>query len=250
MKIIELIKADIIKQRRSLLYVIVTVIPLGTTLAMFIDMYIRYHDYLYKLAQKRGINSWQMLLMENHGVLNWGMFLPVFVAVIAAVIHQTEFSQNSWKNLLSLPVYKSSVYFSKYITILFFSFIMIAMNSTGLIIVGKIIGFPEALDTALFIRYVLYQYAGILGVAAIHNWLSSYYKNLIMPVVVGFIGMIVSGIVLYQIPSLSKFFPYLYPFFSIGIKGYDPNTALYGGVISGSIALFMGIMEFGRRDII
>jgi hypothetical protein len=217
---------------------------------MFLDMYLRYHDYLQDIALKKGITSWYMLLVENHGVLNWGMFLSVFVALISAVVYQTEYQQNSWKSLLSLPVSKNSVYLSKWMAVILFSYILIALNCLGLFAVGKLIGFPEPFDLDLYSRYVLYQYAGILGVASIHNWLSSRFKNILMPIAVGVAGLVGSSIIMYQFPGLIQWFPYLYPFAAAGLKGLDPSVSLYGGTISGVIFLILGMAEFRRRDIL
>lgn len=249
MKLLNLIKTDLLKEKRSPLWLMIFIIPLGTSGAMFLDMYIRY-DYLYGKALEKGIDSWQMLIRENHGVLNWAGFLPLFVAIIAVIIHQTEFSQNSWKSLLSLPVKKSSVYISKFIIILFFSFIIITLNATGLIAVGKIVGFPEKLQLIFFIRYIIYEFIAILGVAAIHTWLSSYFKNIIIGVAVGFIGMIIGSNLPFSHPQIAKFFPYSFSVFAGGFAGFNMQVALIGGIVSGVVFMLIGILEFNKREII
>ena len=83
MKLLDLIKTDILKEKRSPLWIMILIIPLGTTAAMFLDMHVRY-DYLYKKSLEKGITMWQMLIRENHGVLNWAGFLPLFVAIHVA----------------------------------------------------------------------------------------------------------------------------------------------------------------------
>jgi hypothetical protein len=249
MKLLNLIKTDLIKEKRSPLWIVIFIIPLGTSAAMFFDMYVRY-DYLYKKSLEKGITSWEMIIRENHGILNWAGFLPLFVAIIAVIIHQTEFSQNSWKSLLSLPVIKSSVYISKFIIILFFSFIMITLNAVGLIVVGKLIGFPEQLQFILFIKYIVYEFIAILGVAAIHTWLSSYFKNAIIGVAVGFFGMIIAYGLPFEHPQIAKFFPYSFSFFAGGFTGFNMQVALIGGIISGIVFMLIGILEFRKREII
>lgn len=250
MELLKLVKSDFSKQKRGLLGLIILIIPLGTTAAMFLDMYIRYDDYLFNLAQKQGITSWEMLLMENHSTLQWGIFLPLFVAVISIVIYQVEFKEGGWKSLLSMPVGKFSVITGKFISIVCSSFIMISLNILGLIIVGKVIGFPEPLDLGLYSSYLIYQFAGILGVAAIHNWLSSIFKNLVIPVLIAFIALISSMIILYQFQELAKYFPYLYPYYAVGMNDLNPIISVHGGLISGGVILLMSIIEFSRRDIL
>ncbi|SFI69846.1 MULTISPECIES: ABC transporter permease [unclassified Bacillus (in: firmicutes)] len=249
MNIKKLVRTDVIKQKRGLLWLIIFIIPLGTTVAMFLDMYLRYEDFLYHSIKKQGVTSWEMLLIENHALLQWGKFLPIFVAVIGVVVYQIEFKQSSWTTLLSLPVTKSSVFISKFITIMIFSALLICLNTIGLIVVGIIIGFPEAVDIGLYSKYVINQCIAILGVAALHNWLSSYLRNMVIPVAIGFIGMILSSIIFSQIPAKAKFFPYLYPYLIAGQKEINPSIALYSGLASGVIILLLGIIEFQRRDI-
>lgn len=222
MRFLNLVTADFLKQKRGLIWLFLLVIPLGTTSAMFLDMYIRYDDYLYFRAQEKGVSSWEMLLAENHGVLNWGLFLPVFVAVISAIIHYTETKR--W--------------------------LLITLNSLGLFLVGKVIGFPEPFEADLYMEYVLYQFAGILGSAAIHNWVSTLLKNQINAILIGFLGMVISMILLFQAPDLKEFSPYLYPYFAYSLEGNELAAAIVGGVLSCAVFLLIGIFEFNRRDIL
>ncbi|MDE3837845.1 hypothetical protein C0966_00285 [Bacillus methanolicus] len=250
MRFLNLVTADFLKQKRGLIWLFLLVIPLGTTSAMFLDMYIRYDDYLYFRAQEKGVSSWEMLLAENHGVLNWGLFLPVFVAVISAIIHYTETKQGAWKSLLSLPVSRTSAFLSKFSVIVFFSWLLITLNSLGLFLVGKVIGFPEPFEADLYMEYVLYQFAGILGSAAIHNWVSTLLKNQINAILIGFLGMVISMILLFQAPDLKEFSPYLYPYFAYSLEGNELAAAIVGGVLSCAVFLLIGIFEFNRRDIL
>jgi Uncharacterized protein conserved in bacteria len=247
MKLLSLIKSDIHKQRRGLIWWMIFVIPLGTAAAMFLDMYLRYKDYLFGVAQKKGITSWQMLLDQNHNVLGWGAFLPLFVAIACAIIYNTEYSGKAMKMVMSFPVSKFSTYASKYVVTLLFSFAMIALNSIGLIVVGKVMGFPEPVDYGMFGRYVLYQYAAVLGSAALHNWLSSRIDNMVYTVLIGIFQMVLSSSLKYNI---SRFLPYTYPVYSMPLTGYFNVDCINFGIISGILLLILGFIEFRRRDII
>ncbi|MBS4538929.1 ABC transporter permease [Clostridium sp. D2Q-11] len=250
MKLPILIKTELSKQRRGFIWLMILGIPLGTTMAMFLDMYIRYHDYLYVKGQELGFTSWDILLRENHRVLGWGIFLPLFIAVIATIIHYTEFEEDNWKKLLTLPVRRWEVYISKLITIVIFSFIMIALNSLGLVLVGKVIGFPEAINYRLYGEYILYQYVAILGVVALHNFLSSHTKNVIIPVVIGFLGIIVAPGVLSKNPDLAKLIPYTYTYYINNLNVGNSSIALYGGIISMILISVVGILSFNKKDIL
>jgi hypothetical protein len=247
MRLLTLIRSEIQKQKKGLIWWMIFVIPLGTTAAMYLDMYLRYHDYLYNKALKEGLTSWQMLLDQNHNVLAWGAFLPLFIGIACAIIYNTEYSGKAMKMVMSFPIPKLHVYVSKFVVTLIFSFAMIALNSLGLIAVGKVIGFPEAVDLWMFGKYVLMQYAAVLGAAALHNWLSSYFDNLVYPVLAGVIQMVVSLSLKYDI---SRFLPYTYPVYSVPLtRDYNVDSINFG-IISGVLLLVLGFLEFRKRDII
>ena len=249
MKQLSLLKTELRKQKRGYIWLVVMGIPICITGAIFLDMHFRYDSYLYNIAQKNGMTSWEMLLIENQKALGWGIFLPLFIAVIATIIHYTEFEENSWKQLLTLPISRSGVYISKFITILFFSFIMIALKTIGLILVGKIIGFPEPINYQLYSSYILYQYVAILGVASIHNFLSIHSSSMIKPVVIGFLGIIATPAIITTNPSIGKLIPYAYTYNLDGIRESVPSIVIYGGIISMFIITILGIISFNKRDI-
>ncbi|RSK26783.1 hypothetical protein EJF36_07855 [Bacillus sp. HMF5848] len=249
MEIMSLIHTEWKKQKRSLLWAFILIIPMGTTGAMFLDMNMRYEDYLYPQAVDKGLNSWELLLLENHQILGWGLFVPIFVAIIAAFIHYTEFRDNSWKQYLSFSIYKSNVLLAKFIVTTIFSFLMITLNTAGLILVGKIIGFPEPIEITMFSSYVITQFVAILAVAALHNWISSYFKNIVIAGLIAFIGLIVSTMLMFQAPHFIFYFPYATALFADGLQGHNQIDAIVGGVVGCVVFSIIGIIEFTKRDI-
>ncbi|KKI91554.1 hypothetical protein WQ54_14270 [Bacillus sp. SA1-12] len=248
MKLLTLIKLEFYKQKKGWLWLFLLIIPAGTTLAMFLDFTIRY-DYLYQNALHEGYTSWDVLLIENHRVLGWGMFLPMFIGIIYALLYQVEEGQSNWKQYLSLPVRKESVYLSKFLAGFLFSFLLIMFNMLGLIFVGFVIGFPEAVEWGSYGRYAANQAVMILAVASLHNWLSSYFKNNIIPIVIGFAGVIVSSMVIFMLPKVSKFFPYALPFYTDGL--FENSSEL----IPSSLLLMLvfvigGLWHFNQKDVL
>jgi hypothetical protein len=196
MKLATLFWLELYKQKKGWIWLFLLIIPAGTTLAMFLDFSIRY-DYLLDTAQP-GYSSWDLLLLENHRILGWGMFLPMFIGIIYALLYQVEETQNSWKQILCLPVRRESVYFSKFLVGLSLSAVLILLNMLGLVLVGWIMGFPEKVEWSSYFSYVGKQILMILAISSIHNWLSSLFKNMIIPIVIGFAGVIVSSFVIFS----------------------------------------------------
>jgi hypothetical protein len=248
-KLPTLIKLEWYKQKKSWLWLFLFVIPVGTTLAMFLDFSIRY-DFLLQDGGERGYSSWDVLLLENHRILGWGMFLPMFIAIIYALLYQVEMSQQNWKHYLSLPVRKESVYLSKFLTGFMCSLLLILLNMLGLILVGLILEFPEAVDWNQYVRYVFNQAIMILAVASIQNWFSSFFTNHIIPVVIGFAGVILSSIILFQIPEELRFFPYLFPFYTDGLVNEVSSEVMSYSIIFMVVFLVFGGWQFKQKDVL
>lgn len=249
MRLITLIKLEWYKQKKSWLWLFLFIIPVGTTLAMFLDFSIRY-DFLLEDGAERGYSSWDVLLLENHRVLGWGMFLPMFISIIYALLYQVEMSQQNWKHYLSLPVRKEAVYLSKFLTGFMFSFLLILLNMLGLILVGLMMGFPEAVDWNSYLRYVFDQVIMILAVASIQNWLSSFFTNHIIPIVIGFAGVILSSIILFQFPQELRFFPYLFPFYTDGLLNDMSSEMMIYSLVFMFVFLAVGVWQFKQKDIL
>lgn len=250
MNLLTLLKAEFNKHKLGVVWLISIGIPVGTSGIMLLDMVLRYNNYLRDLSQKNGISSWEMLLNENHRVLGWGMFIPLFIALIATIIHYVELEGDNWKKLLVFPVFRGEVYLAKFITIGFFSFVMITLNTVGLIIVGKIIGFSEPINYNLYGGYILRQCGAILGVSALHNLFSITSKNAIKPVIIGFMGMLITPAIISKSELIGKFIPYAYTYNVDGLKNIDPLFGAFVGIIAMIIISIVGIFYFSKRDMV
>ena len=249
MKLITLIKLEWYKQKKSWLWLFLFMIPAGTTVAMFLDFSLRY-DYLLEKKSESRFSSWDVLFLENYRELGWGIFLPMFIGIIYALLYQVETSQQNWKHYLTLPVRKESVYLAKFLAGFMFSFLLILLNMFGLILVGLMIGFPEPMDWVSFTRYVCNQAILILAVAGLQNWLSSFFNNTIIPIVIGFVGMITSFMLLFKFPTQSKLFPYALTFFTDGPVSEVSLEVMIYSVVGMVIFLVGGIWQFNRKDVL
>ena len=248
MKLATLFWLELYKQKKGWILLFLLIIPAGTTLAMFLDFSIRY-DYLLETAQA-GYSSWDLLLLENHRILGWGMFLPMFIGIIYALLYQVEESQNSWKHLLCLPVRRESIYFSKFLVGLVLSAVLILLNMLGLVLVGSIMNFPEQTEWSNYFSYVGKQTLMILAVSSIHNWLSSYFKNMIIPIVIGFAGVILSLFIIFSYPEAVKLYPYAFSFFTDGLVYQEQIEVFRNSAIGMFLFLILGTWQFKNKDIL
>ncbi|MFD2671093.1 ABC transporter permease [Marinicrinis sediminis] len=246
--ILTMLHAEWIKQKRNGIWWLVLLLPLGTTLAMGLDMVLRYADYLHPQWAKTGGTSWELLLAENHGVLGWGLFLPLFIAVLSTFIHHVELKQPMWKQLLAMPIPKVCHYAAKYTTVMLFSLILIILNSAGLILIGWLMDFPEPFPLQLFLQYILFQWVAIWGVAAIQNMLNILMRNPVLPVCAALAGMVASGMLLFHPSPMVAAFPYVQAFIAGDMSKIDPSYAVYGGIMSSILFQAIGLYGFLRKE--
>ena len=241
----QLLNGEFLKQKHSFTWPIALLTPILAGGLSFLNLFIRY-DYLIGLGAKEGLNSWNVLLLQHHFM--WFLFLPLVVTIFASMVHYIEYKSNSWKNTLALPVSRSKVYLAKWSTVFILSIIMILINAVALVIVGKILGFPEAIDFILISKYTFYQIAAITSVISIQCFISAEMRNTNIALAIGFVG-IASSLFFAQSEKLSKLIPYAHTIYSLPDPTMNNNIALQYGLIFGIVFLVIGIYFFNRKEI-
>jgi hypothetical protein len=240
------IKNEFLKQKRGFTWIIVLLLSLGTSFLAFVDVYLRY-DYLTK--KQSLLNTWEILLLENHLSALWFITFPLAVTTICSLLYYVDYKDGGLKYTLTLPISKNKLYFSKWVTVVIFSIFMIILNISGLILAGKILNFPDSLDIHLFLKYGICQFIALLGVISLQLWLSSRTNNIIVSLAQGFVGIIAS-LFLAQSQFIAKLIPYAHILYSIPLKGENNSIAIQGGITFGLLFLFIGMVHFKRKDIL
>ena len=109
-----LIKNEFYKQKGNWIILLILAIPIGVSFLLGIDLLIRYRDYLLPLYSQEGLTSWQILINEQR-ILFFNDFMPLFAALILTVFFECEYKGNSWNFLLTKPIKREYIIFSKYI---------------------------------------------------------------------------------------------------------------------------------------
>lgn len=247
MKSLQVLRNELLKQKRSFLWKLVLFFPLMEAALVFLDVMIR-QDYLFGSYGKHGVNTlWGILIQENHSSAMWCVFLSMAIIVISAVIHNVEDTSGGWKYSLSLPVRRGEIYLAKWAASWIIGLIVIIMNSLGLIAAGLIIGSKTPVDLNLFLEYILLQSVAIIGIVSFQQFLNHCFKNVILPVSIG-IGTNVMTLMLIG-AGLSQYIPYAYTYPAVpGPKFAD--FPLWGSVVFGVIFFVLGWFQFSRKDML
>lgn len=243
MKAWSVIAAELYKQKKGILWKLAFGSPALVSVLVFLNMSLRY-DYL--MQRYAGKTSWEAML--NEVFFLWAFFLPIGVTLLAAIVHFREYSENAWKHLLSLPVRRGHVYAAKWLVIVLATVLSVLALMAGLRLSGLIIGFPEPFPFGLYGQYALYLIFSSLGIASVQHWLSSRFRNTIIPVAVGVSGTV--GAIFLAQSEWMRYIPYAAPLFAMPGPDGDAGVSIVSGLLFGTAALLAGMLEFGKRDIL
>ncbi len=247
-----ILKSELMKYKRSALYKVAFSIPILSFVLLFIDLHLRF-DWLTsgkRLEQSREIGIYDklgVLIYTNHLGVLWFFFLLTMIVLLSVIVNYTEYSENTWKQLLSRPIDRWKIYFSKWVVIFIFTIITIFINIIGLIIMKNL--FKVDGSYILILKYFIFQVTTALGVISIQQFISCYIKNSLLAAGVGFAG-VMGSYMMAQNKILGNIFPYSCFLRSMPLgDGSDAAMAAIFGVISCIIWLFIGILEFKNRDV-
>lgn len=148
------------------------------------------------------INGWILYskrLWQFMGIL----LLPMGIVLAASLLAQTEYRNNTWKQLHTTPQSYATIFFAKFITILlmtvkFFVFFNLGMLLTG--IIPSLIFKGSLPEDPLPVMYLLKTNAKMfitcLPIIALQYLLSTLFKNFLVPIGLGLLTVIASLILL------------------------------------------------------
>lgn len=185
------------------------------------------------------------------------LLLPLFIVIQASLACVLEWRVDAWKNLLTLPVPRYTIYGSKYLVLLGLFIAAHLVFMVGMLGTGALLGwlrpgtglldYPP--DLEYLARLAFKTVVSILGLLALQLWISVRFPSFIVALTIGilcFVGASLLG------PDYI-FFPYVYPIFYPLATDID-NGAWWdaGGLVSAAYAvvfLCLGAWDFERRTL-
>ena len=241
----QLLSYEFLKQKSSFTHPMALLSPVLAGGLTFLHLLFRY-DYLKSLEANQGLSSWTLLMIQHHFV--WILLLPLTVTVLASMIHYIEYSSNSWKNLLALPVSRAKVYLAKWSIVYISSASMICLNTILMLIIGHLLKFTEPVDWILILQYSSYQLVAAFSLISFQTFISSVIKNTNVSLAIGFVG-VSSGLFFAQSQQVAKLIPYAHIVLTLPDPTIDNNMLLQYGLAFGVIFLASGILFFNKKDI-
>ncbi len=231
------LSSDLLKIRGKGLWFLISIGPLGLLAMQALNFGLRY-DYL---TERYADRLWEVLLD------NIMMFVPIAlylgVTLVASLLANIEHHTNAWKQLLALPISRSTVFMSKFLLSLLLMLVSCALLSVGTVILGLSLRFGTDIPLGDILRMCFLPFLATMPALALFQWLCMTMKNQALPLTLGIVAAIVSVFSF----TLWEWFPLNWPLY--GYEGEQPWQFSAAGIVAGLLILLVTLAHFIRKDV-
>ncbi|WP_419958699.1 ABC transporter permease [Psychrobacillus psychrotolerans] len=232
----KLLRADFLKIKRKGLWFLSFLGPFGVIALQMVNYGVR-KDYLLNQSD----DDWGYFLEYVHSFTPLALVLGI--AILTSFMASIENETNAWKQLISLPVSKMSVYLSKFMvlgSLLFVSSLLLGVFSLGY---GILLNLGAQIPYLELLKYSFYPYLAALPVLALQLWISSVSQNQGIPITTGVLGVIFA----YSAFILPDWMIWKWP--SLMNEWDEPLINVMLGIGVGTLLYIVGMLDFTRRDV-
>lgn len=239
----KILRSEFLKLRKSSIWLLIFISPVLSSLAGFGE------------SGKDASFEWEMTL-STMVFLHALLFLPLLTGVFSAFVCRFEHVGGGWKQLLSMPVSRGNVYLAKFIIVLGLLAITQLLFAAGLILIGQLKGFEEAIPWKMILTSTIGGWVACLPLAALQLFVSTAWSSFAAPLAMNVIFTLPNILVV----NSEKFGPY-YPWAQPLLLMLPGSEESFGAlnvpleilmiVILGSFVLFFlsGFTYFQRKEI-
>ncbi len=217
-----------------------------------------------KLANNSAQILWFRYFTAIFGVMGI-LLLPVLVIYNTYAVTNMEYKGDTWKSLFSLPLPKLSIYASKYVYIVFLTFItmllfavFIILTGHGIQLIKSELKFGEYNPNQILFRSFSKLFLSSIGIISIQFLMNLMWNDFLKPFGIGFLFTIM-GIITANVGwKYVDYLPYAYPNLAVRnimqTKG-DFNKMLifdqpiYNSLIYGIIVFIIGYFMLAKKTI-
>jgi lantibiotic transport system permease protein len=166
-----------------------------------LNIFYQWKDYL----PKTGENPWNEYFRKGFNGVHF-FFLPLLIVLLIALLLNIEHKSNTWKHIFVLPISKTKLFLSKYLVlicliIVFYCLLLFFFLSGGVILslwksdfnflMFKPFYYYNSVGSGIA-SYILKSFIAVLGIIAIHFWLSFRIKNIFLIIGIGLAGVVIA----------------------------------------------------------
>ena len=242
--LIKLIQIELLKTKRSLALLMMFLSPL---MVLLINLLQLLHNEGKYIAER----GWSVYWLSNSAL--WGYFMmPLYIALITALLNGTEHRSNGWRFMMTLPIKQRDLFLAKLILawVYLIGASLVLFSSTLLSIVcleAFGISGTDMLSVEV-IQNLLYSTIACLAVLTIQHVVSWRWKNIVAPLGLGVIATM--SIVQLSHTKYWHYNPWTYILTST--NSADPASQTLAIVYSLAITLGLTLVAMhwlGRREV-
>lgn len=185
------------------------------------------------------------------------LVFPFFIMLATTLLAQVEYRNNTWKQILTAPQSRGSVFLAKYANVHRLILTFLIINQLFVLLEAVILHFKEPsmnlfgqpLSGIQVVTNILNSYVALLGMLSIQFWLGLRFRNFIVPLAAG-IGLWFFGTLLlmnYESPW-AAYFPYSYHVYSAFPKFQSQlDTVRWMSVVYALLFGVIGYIDFRNR---
>ncbi|GKU77891.1 ABC transporter permease [Paenibacillus sp. L3-i20] len=229
------IRSDMLKIKGKGIWFLIMLGPVGLIAMQGLNFGLRY-DYLKEIYKD---DLWGGLL-ENIFMfipLALGLGATILCSLLASIEHHT----SSWKQLLALPISRSTVFISKFLVTVFLLTVSCLLLFIGIILLGLFMKFGGNVPFGEIAKLCFFPFVAAMPMIALLLWLCNVMKNHALPIT---LGVVMSMLSLFPI---SEWVPLNWP--SLAYAAPDHMLFMGAGIGCGFIVLLLGLLHFNGKDV-
>jgi len=231
-----LLRVDLLKIKRKGLWFLTFLGPIGVVALQIVNYGVR-KDYLLQQSD----DDWLYYLDWVHSFTPLALVLGI--AILTSSMASIENETNAWKQLMSLPVRKMSVYLSKFTVLavlLLVSSCILMVAAAGL---GMYLELGPEIPYAHLLQISFYPFFASLPILALQLWVATVSENQGIPITLS----VVSFILAYSAHSLPDWLIWKWP--TLMNSWDEPLVSAFLGLGVGAVLYVAGMIDFARRDV-
>lgn len=180
------------------------------------------------------------------------LFLPMLAGILASLCCRSEHLSGGWKQLLTLPISRTSIYAAKFFYVLLFLALIQGLVLVGVLIDGLILPIKNPIPWNMLSKGFFGGWIATIPLAALQLWVSTWWKSFGTPFALNVIltipAMEISGS-----STLAPIYPWAQPMLAMlpstqGILNMTMETAITI-TIAGAVFIIGGWLHFIKRDV-
>ncbi|WP_113639327.1 ABC transporter permease [Nubsella zeaxanthinifaciens] len=251
--------SEFYKSRKTLAFWSAILLPLSICLIIALGFILKY-DNLVKYPPQM---LWFYFIYPIAGIMG-SLLLPILVIYNTYAITNMEYKGDTWKSLFSLPLPKLSIYSSKFIYIIFLTFltmflfaIFIIMAGHGIELFRPQLKFSGFNPTEIIFRSFTKMFLSSIGIISLQFLMNLLWNDFLKPFGLGFLMTIFASIAANMNWKYAIYIPQAFPSLTVmnimnskkGIEFAIFDQAIAHSLICGLVVFVAGYFILLKRNI-